>query len=242
MVDGREYLDTHHSWVSVGRDPLWPALGPPTGPRLWPETTGTAGAAIRPPDNIERETRAFDLDPRMLADPRPSGRPSDAAGREANLALIDRLHEALTQGDPDAVGACFAPDFRHFIAGDAPFGWNHSPLEQIYAPLVARLASPIRVRVGPPIGDAAHVIAEMEIRARLDDGTYYQNWHCLIYRIENGLIAEIREYLDTHHAWVVLGRFADWGRTPTPQLRRARRSNLPSIEMSTQIPPIWERT
>ena len=40
---------------------------------------------------------------------------------------------------------------------------------------------------------------------------------------------QTREYMDTHHLWVTLGRWAEWGKTPVPPLREARRSNLPYV-------------
>jgi hypothetical protein len=40
--------------------------------------------------------------------------------------------------------------------------------------------------------------------------------------------------MDTHHLWVVLGRWADWGKIPVPPLRQARRSNMPYVTATYQ--------
>src|SRR3546814_2758393 len=117
----------------------------------------------------------------MLADivPSASAPPVRIEGdAEGNKALIRALRQARADGDPAVMGSFYSEDFRHFMAGERPFGWDHLPLEEIYAPLVAHLASPIGVRYGPPLAEGDRVIEEMDVIARLDDGTLYNNWHC----------------------------------------------------------------
>jgi hypothetical protein len=99
---------------------------------------------------------------------------------------------------------------------------------------VKHLAGPIRIRFGHMVAEDRRVFEEMEILAHLDDGSVYNNWHCLIHEIRGGQIVQTREYLDTHHLWVVLGRWADWGKTPVPPLRKARRSNMPYVTETFQ--------
>src|SRR3546814_6656519 len=99
----------------------------------------------------------------MLADivPSASAPPVRIEGdAEGNKALIRALRQARADGDPAVVGSFYSEDFRHFMAGERPFGWDHLPLEEIYAPLVAHLASPIVVRYGPPFAEGDRVIAE----------------------------------------------------------------------------------
>jgi hypothetical protein len=84
------------------------------------------------------------------------------------------------------------------------------------------------------VAEGGSVFEEMDILAHLDDGTVYNNWHCFIHEIRDGQIVQTREYMDTHHLWVVLGRWANWGKTPVPPLRRARRSNMPYVTATFQ--------
>jgi ketosteroid isomerase-like protein len=243
VVEVREYVDSHHAYVILGLHAPWLALEPPRGPRRrWrpmapPEPAH--GLADHPGD--ERETvfditAEFELDPGLLVDPVPASGPPYVVPPTAEGAkqLIRRLHDAQARGDQTEAWRAYAPGFRHFLAGERPFGWDHLPLEQIYAPLVSHLASPITVRFGPLVAEGGRVFEEMEIFARLDDGTVYDNWHCCIHEVRDGRIVQTREYLDTHHAWVVLGRWADWGRTPVPPLTRSRRSNLPYVDETFQ--------
>jgi uncharacterized protein len=239
VVQVREYLDSHHAFVILGLHAPWKELAPPTKPRRrW--VPMQAPASIAPAsDQIEtvfEVSQAFNLDPKLLRDPEPvAGAPKNFPATPAgNKALVHAMHEAQAKGDAAAVASFYGEGFRHFIAGEGPLGWNHLPLQDLYAPLVKHLASPISVRFGPRVAEGNSVFEEMDILARLDDGTVYNNWHCFIHEIQDGKIVQTREYLDTHHLWVVLGRWAEWGKTPVPPMRVVRRSNLPYITATFQ--------
>jgi len=246
VVEVREFCDSHHAWVIFGNHGGWKDLQPPTKPR---RRSRVIGAALAPPpldddelDNVLTVEDDFELDPRLLCDERPNSASSPISvepGPEGNKALVRALRTARAAGDIDAVNSFFGEGFRHFIAGEPPFGWDHLPLEQIYAPLVAHLAGPIRVRYGPPLADGDTVFEEMEIFARLDDGTVYNNWHAVVHEVRDGRIVQTREYLDTRHVWVVLGRWAPWGQVPTQPRRLPRRSNLQAIHCTTQTPTMF---
>jgi ketosteroid isomerase-like protein len=241
VVSMREYNDSHHAWLTFSPHGGWEDVDPPTSPR---RRDRTADPAL-PVDEIETgfEVDAeFELDPRLLSDLVPSAAAPPvplAPGIEGNKALVRGLRQARAAGDPAVVGSFFAEGFRHFFAGERPFGWDHLPIEEIYAPLVEHLASPITVRYGPPIADGDVVVEEMDIFARLDDGTVYNNWHCIFHDIRDGKIVQTREYLDTRHVWVVLGRWATWGKTPVTPRTKPRRSNLQAIHMTTQTPTMF---
>lgn len=159
-------------------------------------------------------------------------------GVEGNKELIRALRHARAGGDLAVVNS-FGEGFRHFVAGEYPFGWDHLPLEEIYAPLVDHLAGPIRARYGAPVGDGDTVFEEVETFARLDDGTVYNNWHAVVHELRDGKIVQTREYLDTRHVWIVLGRWAPWAKTPVEPRSRPRRSNLQSIHCTTQTPTMF---
>jgi hypothetical protein len=237
----REYNDTHHAWITFGPHGGWDELAPPTAPRRRNRHTDEA----LPESEIESVFEVVDefaLDPRLLADVVPSSSAPPVRvepGVEGNKALVRALRHARAAGDPAVVGSFYAEGFRHFLAGERPFGWDHLPLEEIYAPLVEHLASPLTVRYGPVIADGDIVVEEMDVLARLDDGTMYNNWHCLFHEVRDGKIVQTREYLDTRHVWVVLGRWAPWAATPVAPRTTPRRSNLQAIHMTTQTPTMF---
>ncbi|WP_170287342.1 nuclear transport factor 2 family protein [Halioglobus maricola] len=47
------------------------------------------------------------------------------------------------------------------------------------------------------IADADHVMMQFTLKAVTANGKDYENDYCLLYRLENGLIAEVREFFDT---------------------------------------------
>lgn len=242
VVEMHEYNDSHHAALIFGDLGKWPELKPPTGAR---RRSRKGGAINLPPDELEtvwEVTDKFDLSPRLLADVVPVAGPAPVKvqpGAEGNKALVRGLNKALASGDPAAVNRFHAKGFRHFIAGHPPFGWDHLPLQEIYAPLVRHLASPISVRYGPMIADDTRVCQEMDVFARLDDGTVYNNWSALMHEIRDAKIVQTREYTDTRHIWTVLGRWADWGKTVVPPPSQPRRSNLQGIAMTTQMPTMF---
>lgn len=234
----REYIDSHHAFVVLGLHAPWKELPPPRAPRRHWRPAAPAGdaAPLAEMETVFPVRTEFALDPTLLRDVKPT---ANAPGKfpdgpEGNKALVAAMREAQAQGDAEKMASYFGQGYRHFIAGEGPFGWERLPLEELYAPLVQHLDGAITVRLSDMVAEGGSVFEEMDVLARLDDGTVYNNWHCFIHEVRNGQIVQTREYMDTHHFWVVLGRWAEWGKTPVPAMRQARRSNLPYITETIQ--------
>jgi ketosteroid isomerase-like protein len=241
VAEFQEYNDTQHAAIIFGPLGKWPELKPPTEPRRRSKR-GAAPAPALPASEVETVfdvVDQFDLDPRLLTDIVPSASAPAVKvnpGIEGNKAVVRGLRKALATGDLTAVNSFYAKGFRHFISGEKPFGWDHLPLQEIYAPLVKHLASPLTLRYGPILADETRVFEQMDSFARLDDGTVFNDWHALVHEIRNGKIVQTREYHDPRHVWTVLGRWAPWGATPVPPRSTPRRSNLQGIASTIQYP------
>jgi ketosteroid isomerase-like protein len=238
VVQVREYLDSHHAFIVLGLHAPWKTLEPSRAPRRrWRPAQSSIGAApLSEAETVFPIRQAFDLDPRLLRDVTPTGKPGAgfADTIEGCKAVVAAMRDAQARGDIAAVDALHGEGFRHFIAGEGPLGWEHAPLADLYAPLVAHRAGPIKLRFGPMVAEGGAVFEEMDILVQLDDGSVYNNWCCFIHEVRDGLIVQTREYMDTHHLWVTFERWADWGRTPVPPPRSARRSNMPFVTASYQ--------
>ena len=241
ILQTREYLDSHHAFIVLGLHAPWKRLDPPRTPRRhWlgfnsPSQSAAVDAAAEM-ETVFPVRQEFDLPPKMLRDvtPRKRGGKHFPDTPEGNKALVQAMRSAQAKGDIAAVDGFHGEGFRHFIAGEGPLGWEHIPLQELYAPLVQHLKGPLKVRFSTLIAEGGSVFEEMDCLGHLDDGTVYNNWHCFIHEIREGRIVQTREYMDTHHLWVVLARWADWGKTPIPPLRQARRSNLPYVTATFQ--------
>src|SRR3546814_13432585 len=70
-----EYNDTQHAALTFGPLGKWPELKPPTNPRRQNQHGAVKGPSLAPTEveNLFEVTDKFDLDPKMLVDPVPSG-------------------------------------------------------------------------------------------------------------------------------------------------------------------------
>jgi ketosteroid isomerase-like protein len=231
------HQDRHHVNMTYGQYGDWTEPTPVTQPRRLTGNVAMYPGEIETPFEIVDQ---FDVDPAMLRDPVPSDAPAPVGGEggvEGNRALVLGLRRAVASGDPAAVDRFYGRGFRYYVAGEHPFGWDHLPLREIYAPLVEHLASPLTLRYGAVFADETRAFERMVSFARLDDGTVWHNWHAIMHEIRDGKIVQTREYLDTSHVWATLGRWASWGDQP-PQLRSTpRRSNLQGIAMTINYKP-----
>src|SRR3546814_6971105 len=70
-----EYNDTQHAALTFGPLGKWPELKPPTNPRRQNQHGAVKGPSLAPTEveNLFEVTDKYDLDPKMLVDPVPSG-------------------------------------------------------------------------------------------------------------------------------------------------------------------------
>ena len=66
-----------------------------------------------------------------------------------------------------------------------------------WAELRARLADRYRASAQRIIADGDYVVVQARGEATTKDGSPYNNEYCFVYRMENGKIREVTEYLDT---------------------------------------------
>ena len=111
------------------------------------------------------------------------------------LALSDRFMAALNVGDGDTVREVYAPDARIWHNFDDKFQtveenietmkWLHTRLKDIDYDVQRRV----------PTSDG--FVQEHILRGTLPSGKPFALFACAVIRVENGRIAELREYLDT---------------------------------------------
>jgi ketosteroid isomerase-like protein len=127
---------------------------------------------------------------------------------------------------PDAVWIA-PPDNATALAFGAPSGFTGSDaiarfIARDFGKLfVAELS--VEFLAVHAAGDA--VIVEQRMRARLANGRFYENDYCFVFELEDGLIAVMREYMDTAKGFRMI-----FGDEPASPL-------LPTDRPDTQIRP-----
>lgn len=123
---------------------------------------------------------------------------------EQNRLLVEHMFRELANGNPAAFSAAFADDIRWHTPGHSiwsrTFHGKQAVLDDLLGPVRSQLVERVRLAVLRILADGDHVIVEARGTATTKTGKPYNNEYCFIFRIADGKVAEITEYLDTEHA------------------------------------------
>jgi uncharacterized protein len=127
-----------------------------------------------------------------------------------NKKLMQTIFDRLAAGDRALFVDSLADDVTMTVTGQYSWSQTFHGKESVLRDLYGYVASLLKHRRTVPF----RIIADDEwaaVEARGDmvtnAGERYDNHYCLIYRIENGKIREIREYQDSTLCERVLGKF-----------------------------------
>ncbi len=129
---------------------------------------------------------------------------------EASRAVVDRFFRALRAGDLDTVRATFAPEATWTLRGDLPpSGMWTGPdgiVDGFFPRIFDRLDPevPVVQDVHRIIADGEYAVAEWTTHARTRDGRCYDRDYAGIFRVVDGHLAGVTEYLDTAYAMRML--------------------------------------
>jgi ketosteroid isomerase-like protein len=124
-----------------------------------------------------------------------------------NKRLVLGFVEALSSGNLERVTAALADDATWWIPGSLPVSGTHCGKKAILEDFMGRVPfrpGSVSIEVRQAIGESDCVAIEWITRARNAAGRAYENYYCYMFRLGNGKIREVREYLDTLYAKEVL--------------------------------------
>ncbi|WP_417609857.1 nuclear transport factor 2 family protein [Parasphingorhabdus sp.] len=128
---------------------------------------------------------------------------------EDNRALITRAFAGLKHGDPSHFLPLFAEDIEWRVMGSSAWSKQASGLaaveRDLVGPLFARFAGPYCNIPELIIADGDHVVVLAKGDAETVEGNRYDNDYCFVFRMRDGKIVEVREYMDTILADKALG-------------------------------------
>ena len=128
---------------------------------------------------------------------------------ERNRALVTKAYDGLAKGDPTHFTALFAPDIEWRVMGSSAWSKHLKGLEAVQrdlvGPLFARIDGPYLTTAELVLADGDRVAVIAKGNAATVDGGRYDNDYCFVFRMCDGRIMEVREYMDTILADKALG-------------------------------------
>jgi ketosteroid isomerase-like protein len=128
-----------------------------------------------------------------------------------NKKLMQNIFARIAAGDRAAFVDCLADDVTMRVTGQ--YSWSRTfkgktaLLRDLYGYLSTLLAEGRRTIPLRFMADEDHVVVEARGEMQTRSGIRYDNEYCLIYRLKDGKIVEIREYCDSVLTEAVLGKF-----------------------------------
>lgn len=122
-------------------------------------------------------------------------------GAAGNKELVRHLYGELSRGNSQPLREHLAADVVWTIIGSTrlsgTFRGRDEVTGKLFAPLAAALGSPIRFDVGRLIAEGDIVVMEARGEATSAAGQPYNNQYCIVFRLADGKLAEVTDYVDT---------------------------------------------
>jgi uncharacterized protein len=139
-------------------------------------------------------------------------------GTEENRKLIEAIFQGVAVGDGSLFRDSLSDDVVMRITGQ--YSWSQTfrgkadLLTNLYGYLRTILRDGAKTLPDRIIADGEYVVVEARGDMRTKDGERYDNDYCLVYRLQDAKIVEIREYCDSVLCERVLGSYPGKGDLP----------------------------
>ncbi|MEZ5744024.1 MAG: nuclear transport factor 2 family protein [Sphingomonadaceae bacterium] len=131
------------------------------------------------------------------------------AETERNRALLTEAFAGLEHGDPSKFMPLFAPDIAWKVMGSSAWSKEARGLEAVerdlVVPLFARFAGLYLNIPELILADSDKVVVLAKGHAETHEGQTYANDYCFVFTLRDGMIVDVREYMDGLLADAVLG-------------------------------------
>jgi uncharacterized protein len=131
-------------------------------------------------------------------------------GAAENKQFISNMFIELSKGNAEAFLGSIADDVRYTIIGttkySGTFNGKQELINKLLAPLTAQLEGGIAVTPDNLIADGDYVAMQARGKAQSKNGRSYDNTYCHVFRIANGKVQEVTEYLDTELVTSAFGK------------------------------------
>jgi len=122
-------------------------------------------------------------------------------GAAENKQLIRDMFAELSKGNAQAFLGNMADNVRFTIIGTTKFSGTFNGKQElvnkVLTPLTSQLEGGLTITVDNLIAEGDNVVMQGRGKSTTKAGKSYNNTYCQVFRIANGKVQEITEYLDT---------------------------------------------
>jgi len=131
-------------------------------------------------------------------------------GAAENKQLIRDMFAELSKGNAQAFLGNMADNVRFTIIGTTKFSGTFNGKQElvnkVLTPLTSQLEGGLTITVDNLIAEGDHVVMQGRGKSTTKAGKSYNNTYCQVFRIANGKVQEITEYLDTELVTTAFGK------------------------------------
>jgi len=131
-------------------------------------------------------------------------------GAAENKQLIRDMFAELSKGNAQAFLGNMADNVRFTIIGTTKFSGTFNGKQElvnkVLTPLTSQLEGGLTITVDNLIAEGDNVVMQGRGKSTTKAGKSYNNTYCQVFRIANGKVQEITEYLDTELVTAVFGK------------------------------------
>jgi ketosteroid isomerase-like protein len=122
-------------------------------------------------------------------------------GAAENKEAIRNMFAELSKGNADAFLGALADNVRFTIIGSTKFSGTFNGkqefINKVLAPLGAQLEGGLSMTVDNLIAEGDYVAMQARGKSNTKSGGTYNNTYCQVFKLNNGKVQEVTEYLDT---------------------------------------------
>src|ERR1700748_3818286 len=116
-------------------------------------------------------------------------------------SVVENYFNAIIEGRFEEVSQYQSPGYKRWISGEGswPFGgWqDEQKMAQIFGIIRERFPNGLKITINSIIVEKEQAVVQIRNYAARIDGHIYDNQIVFLIRVENGLITEQQEFLDT---------------------------------------------
>ncbi len=122
-------------------------------------------------------------------------------GASENKQLLQDIFAELARGNSEPLVTSMADDFRWTVAGTTNWSRTYegkqAVLTELFAALRERIAGRLKTIAHRFIAEGDFVVVEARGNNTTRSGAPYNNTYCFVFRVADGRLKEVTEYMDT---------------------------------------------